>query len=205
MLPTEKTALRAQLKGQGSIVSEAAGRPEHERFLTRHLGTEAQLGAWYTTLGGVVYVIFAALQVETHLRELGRGFLAVDVAYLLAAVLWAFGAIILIPAAYPERALEQARLAAADAADGGARIRSLSTVQRNFTGSIFLLGAWGFGMGAPAFMVGSVLQLLVVLGNAAYTSTDVVIAYVFVSSRGVPHSRRRPVGLRRVAEQHGQE
>jgi hypothetical protein len=84
--------------------------------------------------------------------------------YSASAALWLAGSGWLVHASYPERVLNLAAKAAADAeAAAGAsptsRLAALPGWAKWFGDSSLLLGAWGLGLGAPTFLAGTAAAL----------------------------------------------
>ena len=122
----------------------------------RHVGTEQQLGAALLALGSALYVGYTALV----LQAAPEADVTASCEYLLSAALWLAGSAALTIASYPERVVALASCAERDAKDGLSRLHVQSPLTTLFADSALLLGAWGLGAGAPAFLAGAATQTL---------------------------------------------
>ena len=138
--------------------ARAEARPCIAALCLQYAGTDQQLGSWLLLVGAVLYAAYTGVVLWLQWGE-GPSTRWSNGCYAASALLWLLGSIALVHASSPHRVLQIARRASSDAADAS-RLRRMGRCHRWLWASSLLLGAWGLGLGALAFLAGAACQLV---------------------------------------------
>ena len=107
----ERLRQRAAEQARAERLRRAEVRSPPMRWALRHLGTDAQLGAWGCVLGSALYAWYCEVVVASSPSLADR-------LYLASSLLWLAGSASLVHATYPEHVLRIATRAEEEAASG---------------------------------------------------------------------------------------